>query len=99
MDTMPSQEDAVRDEVKAAVEDVDMEEQQWSESDNGDEKVQVTEPEKEIGIPSIVVKEESKPDMKLEDLFADMDSDDEFASSAVMRSSPPQPSSPVYANS
>jgi len=48
-----------------------------------------------------VVKLEIKPELKLEDLFADMDSDDEFPSSTVLQnvkgeSSPEAPSSPVY---
>ena len=45
------------------------------------------------------VKEESKSEVKLEDLFADVESDEEFPSSAALNvkpSSPPEaPSSPV----
>lgn len=46
-----------------------------------------------------LIKEETKPEVKLEDLFADMESDDEFPSSAApemkVDSSPEAPASPV----
>jgi DNA primase small subunit len=46
-----------------------------------------------------VVKEEIKPEVKLEDLFADVESDEEFPSSTALdiktSSSPDAPSSPV----
>jgi DNA primase small subunit len=47
----------------------------------------------------ILVKVEEKPEVKLEDLFADMESDEEFPSSNIkdikVPSSPEAPSSPV----
>jgi DNA primase small subunit len=50
-------------------------------------------------IPKVVVKAEEKPEVKLEDLFADMESDEEFPSSNIkdikVSSSPEPPSSPV----
>jgi DNA primase small subunit len=50
-------------------------------------------------IPEVAVKAEEKPEVKLEDLFADMESDEEFPSSNVpdvkVSSSPEVPSSPV----
>lgn len=75
--------------------DVDMEEADWSDSQRGDDEQQ----EKKNGTeavstePEVTVKAE-KVDMKLADLFADMDSDEEFPSSNNIKSSPPQPSSP-----
>jgi DNA primase small subunit len=50
-------------------------------------------------IPEVAVKAEEKPEVKLEDLFADMESDEEFPSSNTRdiktSSSPEAPSSPV----
>lgn len=50
-------------------------------------------------VPKVVVKAEEKPEVKLEDLFADMESDEEFPSSNIkdikVSSSPELPSSPV----
>lgn len=50
-------------------------------------------------IPQVAVKAEEKPEVKLEDLFADMESDEEFPSSdiknAKVSTSPEAPSSPV----
>lgn len=50
-------------------------------------------------VPEATVKEETKSEVKLEDLFADVESDEEFPSSTVLdvkTSSPPEaPSSPV----
>lgn len=51
--------------------------------------------------PEFAVKEEANLDIKLEvkldDLFADVESDEEFSSSNIKTSSPPEaPSSPVY---
>ena len=51
-------------------------------------------------VPQVTVKAEIRSEVKLEDLFADIDSDDEFPSSTgqniKVSSSPEAPSSPVY---
>jgi DNA primase small subunit len=78
-----------------------------SEGQNGDSQA-TDSPEldmtmADIGIESAVqdvqIKEDTKLDIKLEDLFADMDSDDEFPSSAApdvkISSSPEAPESPM----
>jgi DNA primase small subunit len=50
-------------------------------------------------VPEVAVKEETKPEVKLEDLFADVESDEEFPSSTALNiktsSSPEAPSSPA----
>lgn len=50
-------------------------------------------------VPEVVAKREEKPEVKLEDLFADIESDEEFPSSNTRNlkdsSSPEAPSSPV----
>jgi DNA primase small subunit len=55
--------------------------------------------EMEEGVPEVETEAETKPDVKLEDLFADIESDEEFPSSNVrdikLSSSPEAPSSPV----
>jgi len=81
--------------------DVDMEEADWSDSQRGDDGQEKKDPKSnavEAGVSEVTVKAE-KVDMKLADLFADMDSDEEFPSSNI-KSSPPQPSSPpMYVHS
>ena len=50
-------------------------------------------------VPEVAVKEDIKSEVKLEDLFADVESDEEFPSSTALNvktsSSPETPSSPV----
>jgi DNA primase small subunit len=50
-------------------------------------------------VPEVAAKIEEKPEVKLEDLFADMESDEEIPSSIIqganLSSSPEAPSSPV----
>jgi DNA primase small subunit len=53
------------------------------------------------GVDVLDIKLEMKPELKLEDLFADVESDDEFGSSAAMpnvkgESSPEAPASPMF---
>ena len=95
MDHSVTPEVPVKVEVQAVHEDIDMGEADWNDSqkedgeqgrgENGTDEAQAEDVD-------VAVKAE-KVDMKLADLFTDMDSDEEFPSSNI-KSSPPQPSSP-----
>lgn len=70
---------------------------------DGDVDMNEAEAEAEAEAPSAGQTEEKKKEVKLDELFADVDSDDEFPSSAPVKregvSSPVRPSSPSYVTS
>lgn len=87
----------VPQEVEVDVSDTQTLKEESQEHNVGDRDIIMTESDAESKIPS--VKEEIKPEVKLEDLFADVESDEEFPSSAGQdiktMSSPQAPASPM----
>jgi DNA primase small subunit len=92
--------------VQAVDEDIEMQNQ--PEESDGDrpgstaESALVPKIKTEDEEDGVAVKKENQGEVRLEDLFTEFDSDEEFPSSAGEKikttSSPPQPSSPVYVN-
>ena len=85
--------------VRAGEQDASLESQpsnNESQESNGTD-ITMAESDGDVVIPMVAIKEEIKHEVRLEDLFADMDSDEEFPSSKVedikLSSSPPPTSS------
>jgi DNA primase small subunit len=102
-DAMATDLEAVKGEVQAADEaelnDTQTLNNDSQESDAVDQDMTMVEVGQDVEIPEPVVKEEIKSEVKLEDLFADVESDEEFPSSTGLdikvSSSPQAPASPM----